>query len=78
MNAISGTFTYPPQDSDLQFDYSDSVVTSWVTNDSYPTEAVLTLWYYQTNWTISMSTHHLFSTVQRYNLGSMSIANIGN
>ena len=77
MNEISGIFTYPPQNSDLQFDFRDSVVTSWVTNDSYPTEAVLTYWYYQTNWSIGMSTHHLLFTILRYNSSPMSIANIG-
>ncbi|KAM0796406.1 hypothetical protein BDR22DRAFT_825190 [Usnea florida] len=55
MNAIPGSFTYPPQNSDLQFDYRDSVVTSWVTNDTYPTEVVLTYSYTnQTSWLISV------------------------
>ena len=62
MNALAGNFTYPPPNSNLQFDYEDSVVTSWVTDDSYATECVLSLWYWllngQSNWTRSTSTYH--------------------
>ena len=63
MNAYAGFFTYPPPYSNLQFNYSDTVVTSWVTNDSYPTEVVLSLWSLsdQSNWTISMTAYHLVS-----------------
>ncbi len=54
-------FTYPPQNSNLQFDYRDSVVTSWVTRDAHATQGVLSLWYWllngQINWTVSMSAH---------------------
>lgn len=64
MNAVVGSFTYPPLDSNLQFDYNDTVVTSWVTNDFYPTEVVFSLWYSllngQSNWTISMTAYYPF------------------
>ncbi|KAF6219744.1 hypothetical protein HO133_003569 [Letharia lupina] len=57
MNAVSGNFTYPPQNSNLKFDFRDSIVASWVTDDFYATQGVLTLWYYITdapaNWTLS-------------------------
>ena len=62
MNAVAGSFPYPPPNSNLQFDYSDTVITSWITNDSYPTEVVLSLWCWllngQSNWTISMTAYH--------------------
>lgn len=65
MNAVSGNFTYPPQNSNLKFDFRDSIVASWVTDDFYATQGVLTLWYYITdapaNWTLSMSVHYLSS-----------------
>lgn len=61
MNAVTGNFSYP-HDGNLQFDYRDSVVTSWVTDDSYALEGVLSLWTWllngQKNWTLSMSTYH--------------------
>lgn len=62
MNAVTGNPIHPPPNENLQFDYKDSVVTSWVTDDSYAIEGVLSLWYWllngRSNWMICMSTYH--------------------
>lgn len=52
-----GNFSYPPPGSTLQFNYIDSVVTSWLSFDSDATESYLSVWYWPNAdpWTIGKS-----------------------
>ena len=50
-------FSYPPLGSNLQFNYIDSVVTSWLVFDPNPTECFLSVWYWPNTdpWRVGMS-----------------------
>ncbi|MCJ1301181.1 hypothetical protein MMC08_003980 [Hypocenomyce scalaris] len=53
-----GNFSYP-QDGGLQFNYIDSLVTTWVTSDPNATARLISLWYYLDSrtqpWAISLN-----------------------
>ncbi len=58
MPSSPGSFSYPPPGSNLQFNYIDSVVASWVSFDSNATDCNLQLWYWNTTnnpWLMGMS-----------------------
>lgn len=51
-----GNFSYPPLGSHLQFNYIDSVITSWLVFDTSPINCLLSLYYWpgEGPWTLGM------------------------